>query len=138
LEKPKTFNGEKANYRQWKQTAQWYLFTQDDIKEDAERIMFYCSLMTEGTALKWKSNYLRWVEKEILFQQEGDNYDEFLKKMDEHFMDPHEERRAKEAIANMKQGTDRAEVFFRRFKMAMQDAGYDNIFHEDYMVNLLY
>jgi hypothetical protein len=38
----------------------------------------------------------------------------------------------------MRQGSDRAETFFAKFEMAQMEAGYDNIFHEDYMVNLLY
>jgi hypothetical protein len=61
-----------------------------------------------------------------------------LEKLDEYFADPHKERRAKEAIANMQQGSDKAETFFARFKMAQMEVGYDNIFHKDYMVNLLY
>jgi hypothetical protein len=61
-----------------------------------------------------------------------------LGKLDEYFADPHEEQRAKETIANMRQGSNRAETFFAKFEMAQMEAGYDNIFHEDYMVNLLY
>jgi hypothetical protein len=38
----------------------------------------------------------------------------------------------------MRQDRDRAETFFAKFKMAQQEAGYNNIFHKDYMVNLLY
>jgi hypothetical protein len=38
----------------------------------------------------------------------------------------------------MRQGSDRAETFFARFEMAQMEAGYNNIFHEGYMVNLLY
>jgi hypothetical protein len=38
----------------------------------------------------------------------------------------------------MRQGSNRAETFFAKFEMAQMEAGYDNIFHKDYMVNLLY
>jgi Zinc knuckle len=38
----------------------------------------------------------------------------------------------------MQQGGDQAETFFAKFKMAQQEVGYDNIFHENYIVNLLY
>jgi hypothetical protein len=38
----------------------------------------------------------------------------------------------------MRQGSDRAETFFAKFEMAQMEAGYNNIFHKDYMVNLLY
>jgi hypothetical protein len=38
----------------------------------------------------------------------------------------------------MRQGSDRAETFFARFEMAQMEAGYNNIFHKDYIVNLLY
>jgi hypothetical protein len=38
----------------------------------------------------------------------------------------------------MRQDSNRVETFFAKFKMAQQEAGYDNMFHKDYMVNLLY
>jgi hypothetical protein len=117
---------------------QWYLYTWQDITKGDEKIIFVCSLLTEGTMLKWKINYLLWVEKEISFGRAGDSYQGFLEKLDNYFADPYKERRAKEAIANMWQGSGRGETFFARFKMAQMEAGYNNIFHEDYMVNLLY
>jgi hypothetical protein len=92
LEKPKTFNGTHSKYQQFKQLVQWYLYTQQDIKKGDKKIIFVCSLLTEGTTLKWKINYLLWVEKEISFKRPGDSYQEFLGKLDKYFADPHEER----------------------------------------------
>jgi Retrotransposon gag protein len=68
----------------------------------------------------------------------GDSYQQFLNKLDKIFADPHEERQAKEAITHIRQGSDRAETFFAKFEIAQREAGYDNIFHEDYIINLLY
>jgi hypothetical protein len=91
LEKPKTFDRTPSKYRQFKQLIQWYLYTRSDITKGDEKIIFVCSLLTEGTALKWKINYLLWVEQEISFRRTGNSYQEFLTKLNEYFADPHEE-----------------------------------------------
>jgi hypothetical protein len=106
LEKPITFDGTYSIYRQFKQSVQWYLYTCQDITKGNKKIIFVCSLLTEDTALKWKINYLLWVEKEISFNRAGDSYQDFLEKLDTYFADPHEEQQAKETIANMQQGSD--------------------------------
>jgi hypothetical protein len=92
LEKPKTFNGTHSKYQQFKQSIQWYLYTQQDITKGDKKIIFVCSLLTEGTVLKWKINYLLWVEKEISFSRAGDLYQEFLEKLNKYFADLHKER----------------------------------------------
>jgi hypothetical protein len=51
LEKPKPFNRKNENYKNFKSSVMWYLYSQDDIKRDKEKILFTCSYMTEGAAL---------------------------------------------------------------------------------------
>jgi hypothetical protein len=65
LEKPKHFNRTISKYQQFKQSMQWYLYTHQDIIKEDEKIVFCCSLLTEGTTLNWKVNYLLWTQNKI-------------------------------------------------------------------------
>jgi hypothetical protein len=51
LEKPKPFNGKTKNYKVFKSSVMWYLYSQDNIQSDEDKIFFTCSYMSEGAAL---------------------------------------------------------------------------------------
>jgi hypothetical protein len=51
LEKLKPYNGKQSKYQQFKQTLQWYLYTQSNIKKEEDKILFACSYLSEGAAL---------------------------------------------------------------------------------------
>jgi Retrotransposon gag protein len=138
LEKPKHFNGKMENYKIFKLSVMWYLYSQEDIQSDENKILFTCSYMSEGAALRWKSNYLDWVKNQMTYGRSTNTWKEFTTKLDEIYDDPYTERRAREEIASMKQGaTERAETFFARFEMARREAGYNMIFHKGLIISLL-
>jgi Retrotransposon gag protein/Zinc knuckle len=138
LEKPKPFDGKMEHYKAFKSSVMWYLYSQEDIQTDEDKILFTCSYMIEGGALQWKSNYLDWVKNQMTYGRSIDTWKEFTAKLDEIFDDPYTKRRAREEMASMKQGaTEWVETFFARFEMARREAGYDTIFHKGLIISLL-
>jgi hypothetical protein len=67
LEKPKPFNGKTEDYKVFKSLVMWYLYSRDDITSDMDKIFFTCSYMTEGAALRWKTNYLDWIKNQLTY-----------------------------------------------------------------------
>jgi hypothetical protein len=42
LKKPKHFNGKMENYKMFKSLVIWYLYSQEDIQSDEDKILFTC------------------------------------------------------------------------------------------------
>jgi NADH:ubiquinone oxidoreductase subunit D len=45
LEKPKHFDGKMENYKMFKSSVMWYLYSRKDIQSDEDKILFTCSYM---------------------------------------------------------------------------------------------
>ena len=63
-------------------------------------------------------------------------YKDFIKSLDDTFMDHNKKKNVQETLANTKQGGRPAEEFFTEFDQLLRAAGYEEG-HDDYLVQLL-
>ena len=78
--------------------------------------------MKEGTASTWAQNYYDAVMDDKGVITIVDNFEAFLKKLDQSFKDPGKKDRAYKRWTEMCQGNTEAGVFLANFEIAMSQA----------------
>ncbi|KAK0462685.1 hypothetical protein IW261DRAFT_1348306 [Armillaria novae-zelandiae] len=121
---PKPFNGQRTEYRKFRQSVRLCLAADKGSMDDKSKILFILSYMREGLAGMWAENYMDDHFDGDHFN--GGTYADFIKELDQAFLDPAMEEDAEAKLETFQQGGRRAQEFFIEFDRLRRDAGRDD------------
>jgi hypothetical protein len=113
---PKRFNGNRNNYRSFRDSVDLFFVLEGRYNTDEKRVAFVLSLLDEGEARTWRTNYLRNL-RQLGLTLESSTFADFSEKLDATFKRKNEEEEALHDVHRMKQGNDEtAEQVITRFR----------------------
>ena len=121
---PKRYNGNRKRYQAFKDSLELFFEIDDKYTTDKKKVAFVLSLLDDGEARTWRTNFLREARKNGALKL--GSYEDLMKKLDKTFKRSNEEEEALFELNNMKQRNDEtAEQAITRFRDLASLAGLD-------------
>ena len=98
---PKSYSGDRNQYQAFRDSVELFFLVNDKFSSDDKKIAFILSLLNNGEAQTWRTNYLRKQRTTGLLT--FPLYSEFLAELDKTFKRKHEEDEALFNLNQMKQ-----------------------------------
>ena len=130
---PEVFDGNRTHYRKFRREFRTWLMANPNLN-NTQKMLFVLSYMTKGFAETWGTR-----EFESLSDDDAKNpsFDDFLKKLDNAFLDTAESDLARNRITSFKQISLPSNEFFIRFEQLALQAGYDTTTDAPYLIQLI-
>lgn len=131
VQAPEDYDGTRANYETFRRTLELHV---KGIPGDRNKILAALGFLTKGDADAWAQN---WGQLHDLDSPDL-KWSDFLRDLDEKFLDPRIAEHAREAISKLTQGRGDADTFFLKFDELRIKAGFTNPeYHDIVLVDYL-
>jgi Zinc knuckle len=130
---PEAFDGNRLHYRKFRREFRTWLMANPNLN-DTQKTLFVLSYMTKGFAETWGTREFEGLSDD---NTKNPSFDEFLKKLDNAFLDTAESDLARNRITSYKQLSLPTNEFFIRFEQLALQAGYDTTTDAPYLIQLI-